>query len=221
MDLIEAVKSRKSIRGYKPDPVPKEILRELMEVALHAPSFANTQPWEFVLVGGKVLDQVRQALVEKALSGVERHHDIPWPTFPDLYRNRVRELGLSLYSALGISREDKEKRQQWELQGLRFFNAPNAIILYIDRNLNAWSILDVGIIMQTIMLAAQHYGLGTCPQAAIAAYPEVLRELLGIPESKLIVAGIAIGYPDWEHPANKFRSKREPVESFVTWRGIE
>lgn len=220
MDLIETIKSRKSIRAYKPIPVPQEILRELMEVSLCAPSFANTQPWEFTVVGGKVLDQLREAMVDKAASGARPNFEIPWPSFPELYRNRSRELGFSLYAALGIAREDREGRKEWELQGLRFFNAPNAIIFYIDKALNAWSILDLGLLMQTVMLAAQHCGLGTCLQAAVVGYPEIIRKVLNIPESKLIVVGMSIGYPDWEHKATKFRSNREPLEKFATWMGI-
>lgn len=220
MDLIEAIKSRKSIRAYQPTSVPREILQELMETALHAPSFANTQSWEFAMVGGSVLDQLRGAMVEKAASGARPNHEIPWPSFPELYRNRSRELGLNLYAALGIAREDRERRKEWELHGLRFFNAPNAIIFYIDKALNTWSILDLGLLVQNIALAAQHYSLGTCIQAAVTGYPEIVREILHIPESKLIVVGMAIGYPDWEHPATKFRSKRLPLGEFAKWLGI-
>ncbi len=221
MDLTEAILARKSIRAYKPDPVPRKVLKELMEVALHAPSFANTQPWEFTIIGGQVMTHLKQALAEKFQSGAKFNHDMPWPEFPEVYRNRSREIGLGLYAALGIGREDKQKRQDWTIQGMKFFDAPNAIIFYIDKALNAWSILDVGLLVQTTMLAAQHYELGTCPQAAVVGYPEVIRNVLGIPDSKMLVVGMAIGYPDWNHPANKFRSKREPLDTFVAWRGIE
>ena len=167
------------------------------------------------------MDQVKEALVKQVSSGVEIHYDIPSPVLPDLYRNRTRDLAWKLYDILGIKREDKEKRNDWALQGVRFFDAPNGIIFYIDRVLHTWSILDTGLLMQTVMLAALKYGLGTCPQGIVVGYPELIRNILDIPESKLLVCGIAIGYPDWDHPANKFISPREPLETFITWHGID
>jgi len=221
VELIEAITSRKSIRAYKSTPVPKAILAELLESCIRAPSWANTQPWEFAVVGGKVMDELKRALVQKAEADTPANPDIPAPTFADRYLERRRENGRRLFDALGIAREDSEKRHQWYLTGSRFFDAPNAIIVYIDKALGAWSILDVGIIMQTIMLAAQSYGLGTCALYRAVIYPEELRRVLNIPESKLIVCGLAIGYPDTDAPQNKFWTTRDPLESFVTWHGFD
>ncbi len=220
MKLIEAITSRKSIRAYKPTPVPKVMLAELLESCLRAPSWANTQPWEFAVVGGKVMDELKLALVQKAEADTPANPDIPAPAFDGRYLERIRENGRQLYGVLGIAREDKEKRRQWSLTGSRFFGAPNAIIVYIDRTLGAWSILDAGIVMQTIMLAAQSYGLGTCALYRSVIYPEELRRILNIPESKLIVCGLSIGYPDMDAPQNNFRSTRDPLETSVTWHGF-
>lgn len=220
MDLVEAIRCRKSIRAYKPVPVPNKILSELLDTCIRAPSFANTQPWEFAIIGGKVLDELKRALVHKAEEDAPRDPDIPDPTFAGRYLERRRENGRQLFEVLGIAREDREKRHQWSLTGSRFFDAPNAIIIYIDKSLGAWSILDVGIVMQTIMLAAQNYGLGTCAQYRAVIYPEELRRVLNIPESKLIVCGLAIGYPDMDAPQNWFQSTRDPLDAFVTCHGI-
>ena len=221
MELMKAITSRKSIRAYKPTPVPKAILAQLLGNCLRAPSFGNTQPWEFAIAGGKVMNELKQTLVQKAEADAPANPGIPTPNFAGRLLARRRENGKQLFGVLGIAREDREKRHQWYLIGSMFFNAPNAIIIYIDKTLGAWSILDAGIILQTIMLAAQNYGLGTCALYQTVIYPEELRRILNIPESKLIVCGLAIGYPDTDALQNKFWSTRDPLESFVTWRGFD
>ncbi len=220
MDLIEAIRSRKSIRAYKPDPIPRKILAELLETSIRAPSWGNTQPWEFAVIGGKVMEELKQALVQKAEEDTPENSDIPPPTFAGRYLERRRENGRQLFEVLGIDRADREKRRQWYLTGINFFGAPNAIIIYIDKSLGTWSILDTGIVMQTIMLAAWSYGLGTCALYRAVMYPDELRRILNIPESKLIVCGLTIGYPDMDAPQNRFRSTRDPLDTFVTWHGI-
>ena len=221
MDLMEAIATRHSMRAYKPDPVPQELLRQIMEASLRTPSWANAQPWEFAIVGGRAMEELKEALAQKAASGETPNPDIPWPTFPDLYRDRMRRSGRSLFQELGIARDDTEKRFQWLVSMIRFFDAPNGIILYMDRSLSHYSLLDMGMILQTIILAAWSYELGTCPEVAVVQYPDVLRQLLKIPQSKLIVLGLAIGYPDTEKAAARFRSEREPLETFVTWHGFD
>ncbi len=220
MEVLEAIRERRSIRAFKSDPVPKEVLRELLDICLRAPSWANTQPWEFVIIGGKVMEELKQILVVKRSDGVESNPDIPWPAFPDLYRERSRQLGFRLYETLGIAREDKQKRREHSLSMARFFGAPNGIIFYIDRALGSYSMFDVGILIQTIMLAALSYGLGTCCEAEVVQYADELRRLLGISESKLIVCGMAIGYPDTDALAYRFWSSREPLDTFATWHGL-
>ena len=221
MEVLEAIRTRKSIRAYKPDPVPKEILKQLLEDCARAPSWANTQPWEFAIVGGDVLEELKRRFLEKAAARAEVKMDIPPPTFPDRYMERMRENGRRMFEVMGIAREDRERRRQWSESMPRFFGAPAGIFVYIDRELGPYSILDVGIVLQTLLLAAKAYGLGTCTEAAVVTRPEVLREVLGIPESKLIVIGVAIGYPDMEAPVNQFRSNREPLENFVNWHGFD
>lgn len=220
MELIEAILSRHSVRAYKPKPVPQRILKELLETCIRAPYWDNTQPWEFTVAGGKVMDELRKAVVQKSVEEAPTTSDIPSPTFSGRCQERSRESGRRLFEVLGIAREDTEKRRQWRLTGSRFFDAPNVIIFYIDRSLGVYSIMDVGILMQTIMLAAQNYGLGTCSMFRAVRWPEELRRILNIPESKLIVCGVAIGYPDMDAPQNRFRSGRDPLEAFVDWRGI-
>jgi nitroreductase len=227
MEIVEAMQHRKSIRAFKPDFVPQEILKEIMELSLRAPSWANTQPWEFAVVSGTKLEEIRQAFVER----VEEppNPDIPRPReFPEPYNTRRRVLGSKVFELKGISRDDKEKRRWWQLQGLRLFEAPCVIYIYIDRffylqgdGLNIWPIFDCGLVAENIMLLATKYGLGTIAQIQAVGHPAVLRKVLGIPDSKLIVLGIAIGYPDWDDPVNQLHSEREPLDNISTWYGFD
>jgi len=220
MNVVEAMYKRQSIRAFKPDPVSKELLLKVMEAAIQAPSWANTQPWEFAIVGGTAMAALKEAIHNRAVEEVPGHPDIPNPSFPDPLQSRRRTNGIQLFAHLGIGREDRDRQREWTLKGLRFFDAPNGIIIYIEKCLNAWSIFDAGLVAQNIMLAAVEYGLGTCPQAAVVRQPDELRRVLGIPESKFIVVGIAIGYPDWDDVPNKFRSAREALENITNWCGF-
>ncbi len=221
MELLEAIKSRKSIRAYMPNPVPKEILTEILEVATFAPSALNSQPWEFTILGGKVLDDVKQALQQQFLAQIEPHPDFPMVPLTGVYRKRQVELGITLYKLMGIAREDKEKRDQWYLKGLRAFDAPNVIIVSIDREVDSfWATLSLGAVIQTIALVALNFGLGTCLERVLVDYPEIVRRTADIPESKKLAIGIAIGYPNLDFPANKLQSTRESLTDVVTWRGL-
>ncbi|MFU8796102.1 MAG: nitroreductase [Dehalococcoidia bacterium] len=227
MEIAEAIRQRKSIRAFKPDPVPQEVLRELLELALRAPSFANTQPWEFAVVTGADLERIRRAYVDNAEAGIEGVADIPYPGgFPELYDARRRTVGKKVFELKGIGREDREKRKWWLMQGLRLFGAPCVIYVLTDRSFclpaggaNPWPVFDCGLLAAHIMLLAPGYGLGTIAQIQAVAYPGVLRETLGIPDSKLILLGIAIGYPDPNDPINGLCSERDPLDQVSTWHG--
>jgi len=224
MDISEAINQRKSIRAFKPDPVPQEVLAEIIELALRAPSWGNTQPWEFAVVSGRELEEIRKAFAEKeevATLDIARPQQYP-------YETRSRALGTKLFELKGIRREDKERRRWWELQGLMHFGAPSVIYIYIDRSiyfqangLNVWPIFDCGLVTENIILLAVRHGLGTIIQAQAVFFPDVLRKVLGIPDSKLIVIGIAIGYPNWDDPVNQFCTEREPLSNIVRWYGFE
>ena len=222
MDLVESIKSRKSIRGYKPTPVPQETLTQILEIATRAPSATNTQPWKFTILGGKTLERLKNDLQHQALAGVEPHPDFGLnPHLTGVYRNRQVEVGKSLFQLMGIAREDKKKRTEWELKMLRFFDAPNAIIISLDEEASSFLyVFSLGAVSQTIALAALNFGLGTCIEYIPVHYPEIVRQITGIPESQKIAIGIAIGYPDWDFSANKFQSKREPLANIATWKNI-
>jgi nitroreductase len=220
MNVSEAIRKRKSIRDFKPDPVPRDTLRAILELACRAPSAMNTQPWKFLVVTGKSLEEIRRENVEKLRAGEiprEEHVAVGWS--PDsLYRRRQVALAVQLFQLMGIRREDGEERSRWLERGFRFFSAPAAIVLLTDRALvEGSSILDIGAVMQTICLAALEYGLGTCIEDQGVMYPEVIRRHCGIADSDKIVIGIAIGYPNPDFPANRLESPREPVDNVTIW----
>jgi nitroreductase len=223
-NIIDAIIMRKSIRDFKADPVPKQILKEILDAATRAPSAENSQPWEFTIIAGKVLNTVRQANVEKLNSGASPHPDLQTKGLPrdSVYRRRQIEIAKQIFKLMDISREDKEKRDRWMKLGFRYFNAPAAVVVYMDRSLPyPRPLFDIGAVTQNICLAARHYGLGTCIANQGIAFPEVLYEFAGISESKRIMISIAIGYPNWDFPANRVVSTREPIENIITWCGFE
>jgi nitroreductase len=223
MNIIEAIKKRKSIRGYTSEPVSMEILREILELANRAPSAMNTQPWEFVVLGGDVLKQVREINAEKFKAGVapgSEHSVIGWKK-GSVYYTRQVELAKGLFKLMGIAREDTEKRAQWMERGFRFFDSPAAVVILTDKSLDENApLIDIGIVIQTICLAALQYGLGTCIEDQGCMYPDTLREIAGIPDGKRIVMALAVGYPDWDFPANKIETTRVSVDENTIWRGL-
>jgi len=221
MDLQEAILSRRSIRAFRPDPVPPKMLEEILDLARWTPSFANTQGWDFTIVGGKVLAELRRRLREGAVADPPGKPEIPWPDLPEKYHARRREIGLSVFKALGVPDEDKAAREAWRLAGVGFFDAPHVIIICAARCLLGWGMYDVGAVAQSIMLAAHAKGLGTCPQAAPIRHPWIFREVLGIPPEKEVVLAMPIGYPSREAPVNRFERTRLPLDEMVTWKGMD
>jgi nitroreductase len=228
MELIEAVKTRKSIRAFKPDPVPRSILKEIMEAVRNTPSYANSQPWELALVTGRPLKEIQKGFLAKG--EVDSVTDFPRPqVFPEPYISRRRALGAQEYALLGIDRENKEGRAFWRLHNFEHFGAPCVIYILVDRAFytqpngnNVYPIFDCGMAAENIMLLATSYGLGTIVQGQAIVYPEIIRKVLGIPDSRMILLGIAIGYPDWEQKIVKsFHAVKEPVDNFTQWYGFE
>ena len=223
MDIIEAIRERRSIRGFKPEPVSIEVIKEILDIAIQSPSAQNTQPWEFTVITGDVLANIKKANIELLNSGEKpqpEHEVVGWAS-DSVYRKRQVDLAKQIFQIMEISREDKEKRAQWMERGFRYFDAPVAIIVLADRALvDSTPLLDIGSVMQTICLAALHYGMGTCIEDQGVMYPSVLRKFADIPESKRILVSIAIGYPDWDFPGNKVESTRESVDDITTWCGF-
>jgi nitroreductase len=227
MELTEAIKARKSIRSFKPDPVPQEVLKNILGAALQAPSWANSQPWEFAVVSGSKLDMIKKGFLEKGEA--EAAMDVPRPfEFPEPFMARMQALGKKELETLGIKREDREGRGRWRLQNFNNYGAPCVIYILLQRSfyyqskgINAWPVFDCGLIAQNIMLLAADRGLGTIAQAQAVVYPDVLRKVLGIDNSKLFLLGLAIGYPNWNDKIAHFRSDKEPLSRMAAWFGFD
>ena len=224
MDILEAIKKRKSIRDFKDEQVPQKVIREILEIACRAPSAMNTQPWEFIVIAKGVLDDIKRTVVEKVQAGEKPHSEhsvVGWPT-ESVYRRRQVELAKKIFHLMDIKREDADKRSQWLERGFKFFNAPAVIIVCVDRILTEGTpIFDIGAVTQNICLAALHFGLGTCIEDQGVMYPEVLRNICNIPETKQIIMAIAIGYPNWDFPVNRLETTRESVDSLTRWCGFD
>jgi len=224
VDILEAIRTRKSIRGFKPDPVGREVLAAVLGAACRAPSPMNTQPWEFFVLAGPVLDAVKARNQENFRAGAPaepEHLVVGWPR-DSVYRVRQVALARQLFRLMDIPREDAHKRTAWMERGFRYFEAPAVVIVVVDRSLSeAGPLLDVGAVMQTFCLAALAYGLGTCIEDQGVMYPKDLRRLAGIPDTKRIMMAVAVGYPDPGFPANRVETEREPVEKITTWVGFE
>lgn len=223
MDILEAIYQRKSIRGFKTDPVSKDILAKILESGCRAPSAMNTQPWEFVVITGHVLDKLTSALIEKLNKNEPmnpEHQVVSWSN-DSIYRQRQIELAKELFKRMDIPREDKRKRAAWMERGFRFFDAPAGILMLTDKTLShSGPLLDIGAAMQNICLAALSFGLGTCIEDQSVLYPDVLRNIADIPETKRVIIAIAIGYPDWEFPANTASIGRESLDKNTHWLGF-
>jgi nitroreductase len=223
MNIIDAMNARKSIRGFKPDPVDQPSITKILKAAVRAPSAMNTQPWEFFVVTGETLDKMHQQIVEKLHSGAPMQPDhlvVGWPS-ASIYRDRQVDLAKQLFKLMNIPREDKEKRAQWLERGFRFFDAPVAIFVVTDKSLSeSGPLFDIGAVVNNICLAALEFNLGTCIEDQGVLYPEVARELAGIPDTKRMMIAVALGYPDETFPANQVQSEREPVDSITTWVGF-
>ncbi len=203
MDTVEAIMTRRSVRAFKPDPVPRAILEKVLETARFAPSWGNTQSWEFIVLGGELLDEIKQALEAKENAAEPQNPDFPWPEFSGQYADRRRDLALRILKKMGIFGEESDARSRLGVRNIRFFEAPNAVIATVDKLTAPYALVDLGIAFQTMALAAHCYSLGTCIQVKVVTYPEVLRKALPIPENRLIALGMAIGYPDPDAPINK------------------
>ena len=223
MDLLECINTRKVTRAYQRSPVPKTLLMKILGSAINCASTENMQPWEFAVFSGQVMEDVRMAYQDRYESGSAPCPDILYDpsSWPESFQcRRLGDGGPNLLSVLNIDPEDMQARQQlWE-KAVSFWGAPNGIIIYTERDLPTLSFIDIGGMLQTILLLAHSYGLGTCPLLTMVYYPDIIRKFLNIPSSKIIHIGISVGYPDEKEIINTLKSSRLPLESMVTWHGL-
>src|SRR5215468_9051675 len=224
MQYDDVILGRRSIRGYKPDPVPKELIAEIIALAMRAPSSMNTQPWNFYIITGEPLDRIRKGNTERNVSGVpqSREFRIGDKPFEGQHRERQVAVAKQLFGAMGIAREDKEGRQDWVLRGFRQFDAPVCVIVTYDRVLHGSddAPFDCGAVATALVNAAWSRGLGAVINSQGIMQSPVVRQHAGIAADQVIMKSIALGWPDENFPANAVVSERKAVGEatvFVGW----
>jgi len=220
MNVLDALHGRYTVRAFKSDPIDKDTLQKILEAALRAPSWANTQPWEIAVAGGEVLNRLRTAYMQDLKNCAPRNPDLPVPKqWPPALLRRMEALKGERMAVLERECKDTAVIEEMMQLNYQFFNAPIVLYLCMDRTLTPWSIFDLGLFAQSLMLAAQHYGVSSAPAVTLAAHPDLIRAELKIPEDRMIIIGIALGYADTHHPQNKYRSPRRTVLDAVTIHG--
>lgn len=218
MGVDEALRGRHSSRSFRPDPIPEETLREILEVASYAPSGANMQPWLVWVVSGDRLAQISREILDHIHHGGGHLSDYDY--YPSEwfspYKQRRIATGVGLYEILGIERSDRKARDaQWHKNYL-WFGAPVVLFVMVDKRLMPGSFLDLGAFMQSVCLAAHARGIGSCIQASTAEYGQIVRRVLGVDEGKVMAYSIVLGYAD-EAPENSYRPARVSIDEFATF----
>lgn len=223
MKVSEALKSRKSIRGFLDKPVSGDLIRRVLEVASRAASGGNVQPWIIHVVGGESLKELKAIMARRTAAGAA-NEPTEYKIYPDNlwspYRERRFELGEDLYACLGIARDDKAGRLRQFARNFQFFGAPLALFCYVDRGMGQPQWSDLGMYLQSVMLLLREEGLDSCAQECWSVYPQTISTFLGTPEQHMLFCGMSIGYADPNEPANRLESKRAPLSEFATFRGI-
>ena len=218
MDAIQCIESRRSIRRFKPQPVPKETLMEILKTARWSPSYKNTQPGECIVLSGAEKSSLTDYMIKLLETGTKACPDLPEPqSWPPAEGARIDRLMKRRAQMTGTSLNDLEALRMAKRANFSFYGAPHAIYLYQDASLTPWSLFDMGLFTQTLMLAANARGVATVPQAFATDYAKYVKEFLGIPETKRLIIGVSIGYADTEAPENGFRTDRIEVSEFVKW----
>jgi len=223
MDVLDAIRTRKSIRAFKPDPVPRATMDRLLEIAQRAPSGTNTQPWHTYVCTGDVKKAISADVIEMARSGKGKsyadfgYYPAKWT---DLHNSRRRELGWALFGLLGIQKGDREASTRQSLRNFEFFDAPVGLFVTTESYLGQGNWADVGMYIQSIMLAAKGLGLETCPQAAWVPYQETIFRRLEVPADQILVTGMSIGYPKEDAIENTLVSDREDLSNVVKYFGF-
>ena len=224
MEFDEVVRSRRRIRGFQKKPVPKALIREILELAMRAPTSLNSQPWNFYVVTGEVLDRIRKGNVERNVAGVPDSREFRMgPAYQGVHRDRQVEIAKQLFAAMGIAREDKDARMDWVLRGFRQFDAPVSIVVTYDKALHGGDIppFDCGGVVNCLVNAAWNRGLGCVINSQGIMQSPVVRAEAGIPDDQVIQTCVAMGWPDENFPANAVVSLRKSVDEAATFLGFD
>ncbi len=220
MNVSEAIAGRFSVRAFKPDPVPRAVVAEILELAARAPSGGNLQPWRVYGLSGAPLAELKAKVAANPF-GETPEYDVYPPNLWDPLRTRRYENAEQLYASIGIPREEKPARLRQLAKNGELFGAPVGLFFAIDRKVGPPQWADVGMLMQNVMLLALERGLDTCPQEYWARYPQTVAAQVGMPDDHMLFSGMALGYRDPEHPINTWRSTRDHADIWCGLKGFE
>lgn len=218
MDTIDAITSRHSVRQFLDRPVQRDLIEKILDTARHSPSGANLQSWQVAVVAGDTRALLCQTMISEAKKRKPhpKHQYYPQEWF-EPYTSRRFDTGMALYRALDIARTDIQRRVgQWN-HNYEFFGAPVGLLFFIDHRMGNGAWVDMGIFIQSVMLAAVDLGLGSCAQASIADYPEVVNDILGTSDDLVLVFGLSLGYEDTDATVNQYRVNRAELNGFCRW----
>lgn len=225
MNFDDVILGRRSIRGYKPDPVPRKLIEEIIGLAMRSPSSMNVQPWNFYVITGEPLERIRKGNTERNLAGVPQSREFRIGTRGFEGKHRERQVGVAkqLFGAMGIAREDKEGRHDWVMRGFRQFDAPVCIIVTFDKELEGMddAPFDCGAVATALVNAAWSRGLGAVINSQGIMQSPVVREHAGIADDQVIMKSIALGWPDDTFPANAVVSERKSVQEATVFVGFD
>ena len=215
MDVKTALATRKSVRGFLQQEVPREILEGIFERAQRAPSWCNIQPWRVAVFSGEKKNELVRAMVDAAEKG-EASTDFPWPLeYPEPYGTHRRECGMALYQAMGIARDDKAGRHAAWVRNFRGFDAPHIAMVGVDKRFPMYAAIDIGTWLQSVLLSATEAGIATCAQAALAVHANAARPFLHFDEHIGLFFGISMGYEDPDADANRCATTRSPLSENI------
>ncbi len=224
ISVEEAMRSRKSVRRFLPTPVPAAVVRQIIEVSARAPSAHNIQPWKVYAIAGEARDKLCAEILHAAETEPDKHKPEYeyYPTqWHEPYISRRRKTGFGLYGALGIARDDMKARERQMNRNYVFFDAPVGIFVTMDRRLETGSFIDMGMLLQNILLAARAHGLHTCGQAAFTWFHDIIRRHLPLADTEMLICGVALGYEDTAAPENHFITDRLPLDDYATLVGFD
>lgn len=222
MKVSEAVRNRRSVRGFLDTPVDRAVIEQVLETASRAPSGGNLQPWRIVALAGSPLQELKKLMAERIESGGGSDESL-YPIYPSHVSSPYRDYrfrnGEQLYGAVGIPREDKAARLKWFARNYEFFGAPVGLFCYVDKQMGSAQWSDLGMYLQSVMLLLQEQGLASCPQESWSRYHRTVAKTVGPPDEWMLFCGMAVGYEDPDEPANALRTERAPLAEFVTFLG--
>lgn len=213
------VRARRSVRGFLEKPVPDETMKAVFGLAQWAPSNCNIQPWRVFVASGETRDKIRQRFLDDIMGGVSQNPDYDYPgKFEGEYRTRQVECAVAMYTEMGIARDDSGGRMKAMLRNFELFDAPHVCFIGMHKSFGTTVAIDVGMYVQTLMLAMTAHGIGSCAQGSMRYYPDIVRETFGVSDDIHILCGISFGYEDPDVPANRTRTTRVPLGESVMFK---